>query len=114
MQFSALNEYYSVGPTRSRFGLTHSAIKKRKSKKSSRIEGNVSYISLTDLDKDSFIDKKVYDDDSKKIYNHEDFPDMWSLDFIGLYSQYAAVGLLYGSCGTCAIFCPYVFNGFFC
>ena len=38
-------------------------------------------------------------------------PDMWSADYIGLYSQYAAVGLLYGSTGTCSIFCPYVFHG---
>lgn len=27
-------------------------------------------------------------------------PDMWSKDFIGLYAQYAAVGLLYGTSGT--------------
>lgn len=38
-------------------------------------------------------------------------PDMWSRDYIGLYSQYAAVGLLYGSTGTLLAFCVYTFNG---
>ena len=38
-------------------------------------------------------------------------PDMWSLDYIGLYSQYAAIGLIYGSVTTCNTFCPYVYNG---
>jgi hypothetical protein len=38
-------------------------------------------------------------------------PDMWSWDYIGLYSQYAAVGLLYGSSGTLFSFCVYEFEG---
>lgn len=38
-------------------------------------------------------------------------PNMWSLQYIGLYSQYAAVGLLYGTSGTIKIFCPYVYHG---
>lgn len=38
-------------------------------------------------------------------------PDMWSWNFIGLYSQYAAVGLLYGSSGTLLPFCVYTFDG---
>mmetsp|Transcript_10607 Transcript_10607/g.10252 ORF Transcript_10607/g.10252 Transcript_10607/m.10252 type:complete len:546 (+) Transcript_10607:171-1808(+) len=38
-------------------------------------------------------------------------PNMWSLNYIGLYSQYAAVGLLYGSSGTLLPFCVYIFNG---
>lgn len=38
-------------------------------------------------------------------------PDMWSKHYIGLYSQYAAVGLLYGSSGTLLPFCVYNFNG---
>lgn len=38
-------------------------------------------------------------------------PDMWSRDYIGLYSQYAAVGLIYGSTGTLLAFCVYSFDG---
>lgn len=38
-------------------------------------------------------------------------PDMWSKNYIGLYSQYAAVGLLYGSSGTLLPFCVYTYNG---
>ena len=39
-------------------------------------------------------------------------PDMWSWNYIGLYAQYAAVGLLYGSTiYTTNTFCPYVFKG---
>jgi hypothetical protein len=38
-------------------------------------------------------------------------PDMWSLNYIGLYAQYAAVGLLYGSSGTVLPFCAYVYKG---
>jgi hypothetical protein len=39
-------------------------------------------------------------------------PNMWSRDYIGLYSQYAAVGLIYGgNQGTMFPFCFYVFNG---
>lgn len=38
-------------------------------------------------------------------------PDMWSLNYVGLYSQYAAVGLLYGTTGALLPFCVYVFDG---
>lgn len=38
-------------------------------------------------------------------------PNMWSKNFIGLYCQYAAVGLLYGSAGTLFPFCAYHFKG---
>lgn len=38
-------------------------------------------------------------------------PDMWSRDFIGLYCQYAAVGLLYGTSGALTPFCFYHFEG---
>lgn len=38
-------------------------------------------------------------------------PDMWSIDYIGLYAQYAAVGLLYGSSGAVTPFCVYAFDG---
>lgn len=40
-----------------------------------------------------------------------ELPDMWSWNYIGLYSQYAAVGLLYGMIGTLLPFCTYVYNG---
>lgn len=43
--------------------------------------------------------------------NKEALPDMWSYDYIGLYCQYAAVGLLYGSAGTVIPFCVYTFDG---
>jgi hypothetical protein len=36
---------------------------------------------------------------------------MWSWPFIGLYCQYAAVGLLYGSGGALVPFCVYTFKG---
>jgi hypothetical protein len=38
-------------------------------------------------------------------------PNMWTKDYIGLYSQYAAVGLLYGTSGTYYPFCSYVYDG---
>jgi len=37
--------------------------------------------------------------------------DMWSINYVGLYCQYAAVGLLYGSSGTLIPFCAYAFKG---
>eukprot|EP01039_Chlorochromonas_danica_P003362 gene3362-3685_t len=38
-------------------------------------------------------------------------PNMWSLPYVGLYCQYASVGLLYGTSGTLLPFCAYVFKG---
>ena len=38
-------------------------------------------------------------------------PNMWSRDYIGLYAQYAAVGLLYGTKGTLSSFCFYIYDG---
>eukprot|EP00981_Chlorochromonas_danica_P000234 scaffold55_cov225-Ochromonas_danica.AAC.6 len=38
-------------------------------------------------------------------------PDMWSWPYIGLYCQYASVGLLYGASGTLLPLCVYNFNG---
>ena len=38
-------------------------------------------------------------------------PDMWSRDYIGLYSQYAAVGIVYGSSGSYYPLCSYVYKG---
>jgi hypothetical protein len=48
-------------------------------------------------------------DDSEYLVSK--VPDMWSKNYIGLYSQYAAVGLLYGSSGTLLPFCVYNFGG---
>ncbi len=36
---------------------------------------------------------------------------MWTLDFIGLYAQYAAVGLVTGSVGIAYNFCVYYYEG---
>jgi hypothetical protein len=38
-------------------------------------------------------------------------PDMWSRDYIGLYCQYAAIGLLYGTSGALLSLCVYVYDG---
>jgi hypothetical protein len=39
-------------------------------------------------------------------------PNMWSIHYVGLYAQYAAVGLIYGgNQGTMFPFCFYVFDG---
>ena len=38
-------------------------------------------------------------------------PDMWSWNYLGLYAQYAAVGLIFGSTGTLMPFCVYSFHG---
>jgi len=49
--------------------------------------------------------------DSRISESKEPLPDLWSRDYIGLYCQYAAVGLIYGSTGTLIPFCAYTFNG---
>lgn len=41
----------------------------------------------------------------------EGIPYMWSIQYIGLYTQYMAMGLIYGSTGTIMQFCVYVFHG---
>lgn len=56
---------------------------------------------------DNFVRIKSFEIDE----NSDDVPDMWSMPYIGLYSQYAAVGLLYGTSGTLLSLCVYVFNG---
>lgn len=38
-------------------------------------------------------------------------PDMWSKEYIGLYCQYASIGLMYGSTGALIPFCVYTFDG---
>lgn len=54
---------------------------------------------------------KSLDFDSRISESKQPLPDMWSRDYIGLYCQYAAVGLIYGSTGTLIPFCAYTFNG---
>lgn len=41
----------------------------------------------------------------------QDVPDMWSKEYIGLYCQYASIGLMYGSTGALIPFCAYVYEG---
>jgi hypothetical protein len=36
---------------------------------------------------------------------------MWTWNYIGLYAQYAAVGLLYGMSGMSLNFCVYYYEG---
>ena len=47
----------------------------------------------------------------RKSSEPEEAPNMWLLENIGLYCQYAAAGLLYGSAGTLLPFCAYVYDG---
>jgi len=47
---------------------------------------------------------------STKDIEESGVPDMWSWAFIGLYCQYAAVGLLYGSYNTEVAFANYIEN----
>jgi hypothetical protein len=58
-----------------------------------------------------------YDTKSSKSFNLGDLtarpevPDMFSKEYIGLYCQYAAVGLLYGSAGNInSIYIVYIIN----
>ena len=46
----------------------------------------------------------------EKVIDDDDVPNMWSLDYIGLYTQYAAVGLLSGTSGTLLPLCSYVYQ----
>jgi hypothetical protein len=49
---------------------------------------------------------------AKTVIELEDgIPNMWSWDYIGLYSCFAAVGFLCGTVGTSGTFCVYVFGG---
>ena len=45
------------------------------------------------------------------IMDEHELPNMWSKHYIGLYSQYAAIGLLYGTSGALSSFCFYVYKG---
>lgn len=58
-------------------------------------------------DKSSLLENAEFSDEQPESI----VPDMWSWDYIGLYSQYASVGLLYGSTGTLMPFCVYHFEG---
>lgn len=48
----------------------------------------------------------VNDDRSRR-----EVPNLWSSGYIGLYCQYAGVGLLWGSSGTLLPFCVYTYHG---
>lgn len=48
---------------------------------------------------------------SSDILLQEKVPNMWSWEYIGLYSQYASIGLMYGSTGALIPFCVYTFDG---
>lgn len=55
---------------------------------------------------------KSQNTDEKSPQDDVAVPDMFSWNYIGLYAQYAAVGLLYGSTSfTTSTFCPYIFHG---
>ena len=54
------------------------------------------------------IEVPVYGEDVKSTL---EAPNMWTKDYVGLYAQYAAVGLLYGSVGTLFPLCFYVYEG---
>jgi hypothetical protein len=56
----------------------------------------------------SEIDDLLEDEEGRSSFI---LPDMWSFYYIGLYSQYAAVGLLYGMIGTLLPFCVYSYDG---
>lgn len=71
------------------------------------------------VDKHQDSSKKSYDGDNSQhsaleINSETDplfVPNMWTWDYIGLYCQYASVGLLYGSSGTYLPFCAYIYDG---
>lgn len=63
-------------------------------------------LSSVSVDKPRLVDEA--DPEHKPL---QELPDMWSLHYVGLYSQYAAVGLLYGTTGALIPFCVYVFDG---
>lgn len=42
---------------------------------------------------------------------NDELPNMWNRQYIGLYCQYAAVGLLYGTSGALLSLCVYVYGG---
>ena len=67
--------------------------------------GEVAYIPNNDEETDD--EDPLLESDVEK----GSLPDMFSMEYIGLYCQYAAIGILSGLQTTCGIFCPYVFHG---
>jgi hypothetical protein len=61
------------------------------------------------------IDSSDAEDDSNlnitERIEERQVPNIVSKEFIGLYAQYAAIGLLYGSSGTYLPFCVYNYHG---
>eukprot|EP01035_Chromulina_nebulosa_P018201 gene18201-23863_t len=81
-------------------------------------------IESNSINRDSDIDKG-WSNSQKEIFRLSDrlstlsshystskeVPDMWSKHYVGLYCQYAAIGLLYGTAGALTALCVYVYNG---
>lgn len=63
--------------------------------------------------KNSEYNNVLFDEPSEisDVVERKDVPNMWTKDFIGLYCQYAAVGLLYGTSGALMPLCAYVYDG---
>ena len=69
-------------------------------------------LSATSEDPLNNIEKfEIENGSNENINDQYDVPDMWSTEYLGLYSQYAAVGLLYGSSGAVIPFCVYGYDG---
>ena len=62
-------------------------------------------------DENSDIIKLKFSMEMEKEIVKQEPPDMWSWGYIGLYAQYAAVGLLYGTGGALLPLCVYVYDG---
>jgi hypothetical protein len=69
------------------------------------------------LNDDSPENENLENDHKLKEYPSSSFsspwsaPSMWSWDYCGLYAQYAAVGLVYGSMNVSYNFCVYYYDG---
>lgn len=48
---------------------------------------------------------EIENDDTGVVAKRCPVPDMWSWDYVGLYCQYAAVGLLYGKVNIVVFSC---------
>ena len=60
---------------------------------------------FTDSRQSAFEVQSMYSTDKQEV------PNMWSKEYIGLYCQYASIGLMYGSTGALIPFCAYTFSG---
>lgn len=93
---------------------------------STLLDSNKSPMSLNEhfLDEDEMIDRELTLSKNSRNQSIEnilrssvaDFregevPDMWSKEYIGLYCQYAAIGLIYGTGGALTSLCVYSYDG---